>query len=91
MKKHTIIPYLTGLLLSAIVLSGGCKKHSAEDPGATPGNGIITLTTMSPIFEAEGGDVFITFHSTAAWTAVGGAYVHYKQEEVRHLYADRKH
>ena len=69
MKKHTIIPYLTGLLLSAIVLSGGCKKHSAEDPGATPGNGIITLTTMSPIFEAEGGDVFITFHSTAAWTA----------------------
>ena len=26
----------------------------------------------------------------AVWTAVGGAYVHYKQEEVRHLYVNRK-
>ena len=51
MKKHTIIPYLTGLLLSAIVLSGGCKKHSAEDPGATPGKGLIPRPPCRPFFE----------------------------------------
>lgn len=68
MKTHTILPYLTGLLLSALVLSGGCTKHSDDEPG-TSGNGIITLTTLPPVFEAAGGDAAIIFHSTADWTA----------------------
>ena len=27
----------------------------------------------------------------AVWTAIGNAYVHYKMEEVRHLYDEPKH
>lgn len=39
--------------------------------------------------QPAGGFLLIGFLA-AAWTAVGGMYVHYKQEEVRHLYADSK-
>ena len=39
---------------------------------------------------AEGTGFIIIGLIAAVWTAIGGAYVHYKIEEVRHLYGNRR-
>lgn len=43
-----------------------------------------------PLVSQPAGGFLLLGILAALWTAVGGAYVHYKREEVRHLYADRK-
>lgn len=43
-----------------------------------------------PLVSQPAGGFLVLGMLAALWTAVGGAYVHYKREEVRHLYADRK-
>lgn len=45
---------------------------------------------LLPLAAQPAGGFLLLGLLAAGWTAVGGAYVHYKQEEVRHLYADRK-
>lgn len=46
---------------------------------------------LLPLAAQPAGGFLLLGLVAAGWTAVGGAYVHYKQEEVRHLYAERKH
>ena len=46
---------------------------------------------LLPLAAQPAGGFLLLGLVAAVWTAVGGAYVHYKQEEVRHLYAERKH
>ncbi len=46
---------------------------------------------LLPLAAQPAGGFLLLGLVAAGWTAVGGAYVRYKQEEVRHLYADRKH
>ncbi len=46
---------------------------------------------LLPLAAQPAGGFLLLGLVAAVWTAVGGAYVHYKQEEVRHLYVDRKH
>ena len=45
---------------------------------------------LLPLAAQPAGGFLLLGLLAAGWTGVGGAYVHYKQEEVRHLYADRK-
>ena len=45
---------------------------------------------LLPLAAQPAGGFLLLGLLAAGWTDVGGAYVHYKQEEVRHLYADRK-
>ena len=46
---------------------------------------------LLPLAAQPAGGFLLLGLVAAGWTAVAGAYVRYKQEEVRHLYADRKH
>lgn len=45
---------------------------------------------LLPLAAQPAGGFLLLGLLAAGWSAVAGAYVHYKQEEVRHLYADRK-
>lgn len=52
----------------------------------------ITVLSAAPLplaVQPAGGFLFVGLLA-AVWTALGGAYVHYKREEVRYLYVDRK-
>lgn len=50
----------------------------------------VLAVGLLPLAAQPAGGFLLLGLMAAGWTAVGGAYVHYKQEEVRHLYADRK-
>ncbi len=51
----------------------------------------ILNTQLLPLASQPAGGFLLLGFISAIWTAVGGAYVHYKREEVRHLYGNRKH
>ena len=43
-----------------------------------------------PLADQPGTGFIIIGLIAAVWTAIGGAYVHYKIEEVRHLYGNKR-
>ena len=57
--------------------------------GTVFGISVLANAPLPLAGQAAGGFMLVGLLA-AVWTAVGGAYVHYKREEVRHLYADRK-
>ena len=76
-----------GLCVS-ILLVGALRELLGT--GAVFGRTVFAFAPLPLASQPAGGFLLLGFLA-AAWTAVGGAYVQYKQEEVRHLYADRKH
>src|SRR5699024_8076469 len=76
-----------GLCVS-ILLVGALRELLGV--GTVFGRTVLHFAPLPLAAQPAGGFLLLGFLA-AAWTAVGGAYVHYKQEEVRHLYADRKH
>ena len=76
-----------GLCVS-ILLVGALRELLGA--GTVFGRTVLHFAPLPLAAQPAGGFLLLGFLA-AAWTAVGGAYVHYKQEEVRHLYADRKH
>ena len=84
---HRGINNTIGLCVS-ILLVGALRELLGA--GTVFGRTVLHFAPLPLAAQPAGGFLLLGFLA-AAWTAVGGAYVHYKQEEVRHLYADRKH
>lgn len=57
--------------------------------GTVFGNPVLSVAVLPLATETAGGFILVGVIA-AVWTAIGGAYVRYKQEEVRHLYDHRK-
>lgn len=74
-------------LCVAILLMGGLRELLAY--GTIYDKPVLSVGLLPLAAQPAGGFLLLGLVA-AGWTAVGGAYVHYKQEEVRHLYADRK-
>ncbi|MEE0800844.1 MAG: Rnf-Nqr domain containing protein [Gemmiger sp.] len=75
-----------GLCISTLLI--GCLRELLAD-GTVFGRVILPVPPL-PLADKPGAGFIIVGLIAAVWTAIGGAYVHYKLEEVRHLYADRK-
>lgn len=75
-------------LCIAILLVGALRELLAY--GSVFGKPVLSVGLLPLAAQPAGGFLLLGLIA-AGWTAIGGAYVHYKQEEVRHLYADRKH
>ena len=75
-----------GLCL-AILLVGVLRELLAY--GTVFDKALLSVELL-PLAAQPAGGFLLLGMLAAGWTAVGNAYVHYKQEEVRHLYADRK-
>ncbi len=75
-------------LCVAIMLVGVLRELLAY--GTVFENPVLSVGLLPLAAQPAGGFLLLGLIA-AGWTAVGNAYVHYKQEEVRHLYADRKH
>lgn len=75
-------------LCVAILLVGALRELLAY--GSVFGKPLLSVGLLPLAAQPAGGFLLLGLLA-AGWTAIGGAYVHYKQEEVRHLYVDRKH
>ena len=75
-------------LCIAILLVGALRELLGS--GTVFGRTVFSFAPLPLASQPAGGFLLLGFLA-AVWTAVGGAYVHYKQEEVRHLYVNRKH
>lgn len=75
-------------LCVAILLMGTLRELLAY---GTVYEHLVLEVGLLPLAAQPAGGFLLLGLVAAVWTAVGGAYVHYKQEEVRHLYVDRKH
>lgn len=74
-------------LCVAILLVGALRELLAY--GTVYEKQILSVGLLPLAAQPAGGFLLLGLLA-AGWSAVAGAYVHYKQEEVRHLYADRK-
>ena len=74
-------------LCIAILLVGALRELLGS--GTVFGRTVFSFAPLPLASQPAGGFLLLGFLA-AVWTAVGGAYVHYKQEEVRHLYVNRK-
>ena len=73
----------------SVLLVGVVRELLAE--GTVFGNVVFPVAPL-PLADQPGTGFIIIGLIAAVWTAIGGAYVHYKIEEVRHLYGNkRKH
>lgn len=84
---HRGINNTVGLCLSLLIV--GCLREILA-AGTVFGHPVLSSPILPLASQPAGGFLLLGFIS-AIWTAVGGAYVHYKREEVRHLYGNRKH
>ena len=57
--------------------------------GTVFGNVVFPVAPL-PLADQPGTGFIIIGLIAAVWTAIGGAYVHYKIEEVRHLYGNKR-
>lgn len=71
----------------ALLLIGTLRELLAA---GTVFGAVILADAPLPLAGQPAGGFMLVGLLAAVWTAVGGAYVHYKREEVRYLYADRK-
>lgn len=83
---HRGINNTVGLCI-AIMLVGILREFLGA--GTFFGNPVVKSAWLPLASQPAGGFILVGV-LCAVWTAIGGAYVHYKREEVRHLYADRK-
>lgn len=75
-----------GLCIALMLI--GCLRELLG-AGTLFGNDVLHYALL-PLASQPAGGFLLLGVVCAAWTGIGGAYVHYKLEEVRHLYADRK-
>ena len=58
--------------------------------GTVFGNKVLSVAPL-PLASQPAAGFLLVGLIAAVWTAIGNAYVHYKMEEVRHLYDEPKH
>lgn len=75
-----------GVCLSVLIV--GCLRELLAE-GTLFGSAVFPVAPL-PLADQPGAGFILVGLIAAVWTAVGGAYVHYKIEEVRHLYGKRK-
>lgn len=75
-----------GICISVLLV--GIVRELLAD-GTIFGNVVFPVAPL-PLADQPGAGFIIIGLIAAVWTAVGGAYVHYKIEEVRHLYANKR-
>ena len=75
--------------MCVVLLIVGCLRELLAT-GAVFGN-VILHTALLPLAALPAGGFVIVGILAAAWCAVANLYTDYKHEEVRRLYADRKH
>ena len=71
----------------SVLLVGVVRELLAE--GTVFGNVVFPVAPL-PLADQPGTGFIIIGLIAAVWTAIGGAYVHYKIEEVRHLYGNKR-
>ena len=71
----------------SVLLVGAVRELLAE--GTVFGNVVFPVAPL-PLADQPGTGFIIIGLIAAVWTAIGGAYVHYKIEEVRHLYGNKR-
>ena len=76
-----------GLCVS-LMLVGVLRELLAQ--GTVFGNKVLSVAPLPLASQPAAGFLLIGLIA-AVWTAIGNAYVHYKMEEVRHLYDEPKH
>lgn len=76
-----------GLCVS-LMLVGVLRELLAQ--GTVFGNKVLSVAPL-PLASQPAAGFLLVGLIAAVWTAIGNAYVHYKMEEVRHLYDEPKH
>ena len=71
----------------SVLLVGVVRELLAE--GTVFGNVVFPVAPL-PLADQPGTGFIIIGLIAAVWTAIGGAYGHYKIEEVRHLYGNKR-
>ena len=75
-----------GICISVLLV--GCVRELLAD-GTVFGNVVFPVAPL-PLADQPGAGFIIIGLIAAVWTAIGGSYVHYKIEEVRHLYGNKR-
>ena len=64
-------------------------ERELQAEGTEIGDEVFPVAPL-PLADQPGTGFIIIGLIAAVWTAIGGAYVHYKIEEVRHLYGNKR-